>query len=58
MDKDERKKYSIPIYEDGVLTKWTIDFEEGDDKWYEFMSLHGEIPLLVNVRTKKKNGQE
>lgn len=40
-------------YEDGVLTEWTIDFEEGDEKWHEFMRLHGEIPLLVNVKMKK-----
>jgi len=27
--KKEKKKYSIPIYEDGVKTEHTVDFEEG-----------------------------
>lgn len=53
MDGKKPIKYSIPIYENGVLTDFTIDFQEGDEKWHEFMHLYGEIPLLVNVKMKK-----
>ncbi len=56
MDKNAPKKYSLPLYEDGVKTEYTIDFEEGDDKWRQFMELYSEIPIMVNVRTKRKNG--
>jgi len=51
MDKN-KKKYSLPLYEDGKKTKYTIDFVEGDEKWKILMNIHNEIPLLINVRTK------
>lgn len=50
----EIKKYSIPLYEDGIKTEFTVDFEEGDDKWKTLMSLHNEIPSFINVNTKKE----
>ena len=48
--------YSIPIYEDGVKTKWTIDGVVGDDKWLELMKMGvgKALPIMVNVKLKKK----
>jgi len=53
----EKKRYSLPIYEDGVKTEYTVDFEEGDEKWHTLMAIHSEIPMLINVKMKK-HGQE
>jgi hypothetical protein len=54
MENVELKKYSLPLYEDGVKTKWTVDFVEGDEKYKFLMKLHGEIPFFVNVNLKKE----
>lgn len=51
---EEKRKYSLPLYENGVKTEYTIDFEEGDDKWKQLMEMFSEIPMLVNVVTTKE----
>lgn len=51
--EEETIKYSVPIHEDGVPTKWTVDFEEGDEKYHQFMATYSEIPMFINVITKK-----
>ena len=53
---EEKKKFSLPLYENGVKTEFTIDFEEGDDKWETIMNIHNEIPILINITTKN-NGK-
>lgn len=49
-------KYSIPIYENGIKTKWTIDGIIGDEKYIELIKYHNgkDLPLLVNVKIKIK----
>lgn len=53
----DKVKYSVPIYENGVPTKYSVDFEEGDDKHKQLMDLYHEIPLFINVKTKS-DGKE
>ena len=50
---ENKKKYSLPLYENGIKTEFTVDFEEGDEKYKILMNLHNEIPLLINVNVKK-----
>ena len=54
----EPKKYSLPLYENGVKTKWTVDFVEGDEKWKMLMELRNEIPAMINVNLKSNNGDK
>lgn len=48
----KKRKYSIPIYENGKLTGYTIDCVEGDNKWKALMEIHKQIPTVVNVGVK------
>lgn len=55
MDKIN-EKYSIPIYENGIKTKWNIDGIVGDKKYLELIKLSEngkDLPCLVNVGLKK-----
>jgi len=45
------KEYSIPIYENGIKTEWTVDFIEGDDRYNTLMKMHNEIPTMININT-------
>lgn len=50
----EEKGYSIPIYEDGIKTEWSVDGIVGDQKWEELIRLgDGKLPEMINVRLKK-----
>ena len=58
MEKEEVKnneKYSIPIYENGVKTEWTIDGVIGDGKYFELLKYGNgkDLPDMVNVVIKK-----
>ena len=35
----EEKTYSIPIYENGVETSWTIDGIVGDEKYLQLLKI-------------------
>jgi len=51
----EEKIYSIPIYEDGIKTEWTVDGIVGDQKWQELIKIgDGKLPEMINVRLKKE----
>lgn len=52
MKKD--KKYSIPIYENKIKTKYTVDGVIGDEKYFEILKLFGknELPIIINFNTK------
>lgn len=52
---EEKKKYSVRLYEDDVYTGQTLEFEEGDEKWQLLMKFHNEIPEMINVWTKDNN---
>jgi hypothetical protein len=50
----EEKGYSIPIYEDGIKTEWSVDGIIGDHKWEELIRLgDGKLPIMINVGLKK-----
>jgi len=51
---DKEETYSIPIYENGVKTKWTVDGVVGDEKYFKLIELgNGKgLPAMINTRTK------
>ena len=51
----KNKKYSIPIYENGIKTEHTIDGEIGDEKYYEIIKFgeKGKLPIFINITTVK-----
>ena len=53
MNKEET--YSIPIYENGVETEWSVDGIVGDEKYQQLISMspEGKLPELINVNVKK-----
>jgi hypothetical protein len=54
MSKEET--YSIPIYEDGVKTKWAIEGIVGDEKYQQLIEMTPEnkLPTIFNVNLKPK----
>ena len=53
MSKDNQK-YSIPIYENGVKTKWSGDGVVGDEKYFELLKYGNgkELPNMINIGLK------
>jgi hypothetical protein len=49
------EKYSIPIYENGVKTEWTVDGIIGDEKYFELLKYTNgkNLPDSINVELKK-----
>jgi hypothetical protein len=47
--------YSIPIYENGKKTEWTIDGIVGDEKYQQLIKITPEnkLPELVNIGLNK-----
>jgi len=56
---ENKESYSIPLYENGIKTEWTIDGIVGDEKYKELIKMtpEGKLPDLVNV-TLNKNKDE
>ena len=52
MSKEET--YTIPIYEDGVKTKWVIEGIVGDEKYQQLIEMTPEnkLPTIFNVNLK------
>ena len=48
--------YSIPIYENGIKTEWTVDGIVGDEKYFKLLELGNgkDLPDMINTNTKKK----
>lgn len=49
------KKYSIPLYENGIKTKFNIDGIIGDEKYFTLLS-YGDgicLPDKININIKK-----
>lgn len=48
--------YSIPIYENGIKTEWTVDGVIGDEKYHELIKLGNgyDLPVLINTKTTRK----
>jgi hypothetical protein len=53
------KTYSIPIYENGVKTEWSVDGVIGDEKYQQLieMSPEGKLPELINVNLNKNSNE-
>jgi hypothetical protein len=51
----EHIEYSIPIYENGIKTEYTVDGIVGDEKYYQLLELGNgkDLPDMINVTTKK-----
>jgi len=51
-DEDMEETYSIPIYENGVKTEYTIDGVIGDEKYQQLIEMTPEkkLPVIFNVR--------
>jgi hypothetical protein len=49
--------YSIPIYENGIKTEWSVDGVVGDEKYQQLieMSPEGKLPVMINTNTNKIN---
>ena len=47
--------YSIPIYENGIKTEWSVDGVVGDEKYKQLieMSPEGKLPIIINTKTKQ-----
>ncbi len=55
----DKETYSIPIYENGIKTKWTIDGVVGDEKYLQLIEMTPEkkLPEMVNVNLKQKEDE-
>jgi len=47
--------YSIPIYENGKKTEWSVDGVVGDDIYLKLLELGNgkDLPSVINTNTKK-----
>lgn len=50
------KTYSIPIYENGLKTEFTVDGIVGDEKYFKLLEIGNDkkLPLIINTNTKTK----
>ena len=57
MNKEET--YSIPIYENGVKTEYTIDGVIGDEKYQQLIEMTPEkkLPAIFNVRLNQNKDE-
>lgn len=48
--------YSIPIYENGVKTEWSVDGIIGDEKYFKLLELGNgkDLPDMINTTTKQQ----
>lgn len=48
--------YSIPIYENGIKTEWSVDGIVGDEKYFKLLELGNgkDLPDMINTNTKKQ----
>ena len=51
-----KETYSIPIYENGVKTEWTVDGIVGDEKYFKLLELGNgkDLPDMINTTVKKR----
>ena len=53
--EDKIETYSIPIYENGVKTEFTVDGVIGDEKYIKLIELGNgkDLPTIINTNTKQ-----
>jgi len=51
---NKENTYSIPIYENGVKTEWSVDGIIGDEKYFKLLELGNgkDLPDMINTTTK------
>ena len=51
----EHIEYSIPIYENGIKTEWSVDGIVGDEKYYQLLEFGNgkDLPDMINTTTKQ-----
>jgi hypothetical protein len=56
---NEEDTYSIPIYENGVKTEWSVDGIIGDEKYQQLIKMTPEnkLPDFVNVSLNKNSNE-
>jgi hypothetical protein len=56
---ENKEAYSIPLYENGIKTEWTIDGIVGDEKYKELIKMtpEGKLPDLINVNLNKNSNE-
>jgi hypothetical protein len=52
---ENKESYSIPLYENGIKTEWTIDGIVGDEKYFKLLELGNgkDLPDMINTTTKQ-----
>ena len=52
----EHIEYSIPIYENGIKTEYTVDGIIGDEKYYQLLELGNgkDLPDMINTTTNNR----
>ena len=61
LNEDMNKEtYSIPIYENGIKTEWTIDGIIGDEKYQQLIEMTPEkkLPNMVNVNLNQNKDKD
>ena len=55
----KKETYSIPIYENGVKTEWTINGIVGDEKYQQLIEMTPEkkLPVIFNVRLNQNKDE-
>ena len=53
--ENKEETYSIPIYENGVKTEWSVDGNVGDEKYCQLlkMSPEGNLPIIIITTIKQ-----
>ena len=56
---NEEDTYSIPIYENGVKTEWSVDGIIGDEKYQQLIEMTPEkkLPNMVNVNLNQNKNE-
>jgi len=51
----EHIEYSIPIWENGIKTEWTVDGIVGDEKYYQLLEFGNgkDLPDMINTTIKQ-----
>ena len=59
-ETDKKETYSIPIYENGVKTEWSVDGIVGDKKYQQLISMspEGKLPDMINTTITKIESYE
>ena len=56
---NKENTYSIPIYENGVKTEWSVDGIIGDEKYQQLIEMTPEkkLPDMVNVNLNQNKNE-